>query len=285
MSSNMLRRVLVAAIGIPAALALVYLGGWVLAALLALFGAAGALELYRLAERSALRPVAPAGVVGAALLPLAAFAALPDGGGVAPAWLAVGGAVWLMAALAATMRWRTPADRPLAAAALTVFGALYAGGMPAFLLALRHGGGLAPWPATGLVFLPLALTWVGDSLAMAGGTLVGGAKLAPVLSPNKTWAGAVSGAVGAVLLAPLYGALVLAPAGITLAVWQLAVFGLVISVLGQAGDVAESLFKREAGVKDSGAFFPGHGGVLDRFDSLYWALPAAVLLLMAYGLL
>jgi phosphatidate cytidylyltransferase len=62
---------------------------------------------------------------------------------------------------------------------------------------------------------------------------------------------------------------------VALTPWQLVVFGLLVSIVGQVGDVTESVFKREAGVKDSGTFFPGHGGVLDRFDSLYWVLPVA----------
>jgi phosphatidate cytidylyltransferase len=86
------------------------------------------------------------------------------------------------------------------------------------------------------------------------------------------------------VLAPLYGVLVLEQFGISMAWWLLVVFGLVISVAGQLGDLAESLFKRQVGVKDSGSFFPGHGGVLDRFDSLYWVLPASVALLAAFGI-
>jgi phosphatidate cytidylyltransferase len=135
------------------------------------------------------------------------------------------------------------------------------------------------------VFLPVGLTWLADTVAMAAGSLIGGRKLAPVLSPKKTWAGAIAGSVAALALAPVYGALVLAPLGVSLTLWQLVVFGGVISVVGQVGDAAESLFKREAGVKDSGAFFPGHGGVLDRLDSLYWVIPTAGLLLMWFGTL
>jgi phosphatidate cytidylyltransferase len=131
--------------------------------------------------------------------------------------------------------------------------------------------------------MPLVVTWVCDSLAMSGGSAIGGPKLAPVLSPNKTWAGAISGSVGAVILAPLYGILVLGRFGLEIEVWQLALFGLVISVVGQIGDLSESLFKREVGMKDSGGFFPGHGGVVDRFDSLYWVLPTSALLLRLFG--
>jgi phosphatidate cytidylyltransferase len=286
MSSNMVRRLAVAAVGIPAAAAIVYVGGWPLAAALAVLGALGAVEFYRLGARGGLCPLVGMGVLGAALLPLATFAALQVEGRVAPSLVIVVGAAWIIVTLSLATFQRRPTDRPLASVALTVFGALYAGGLPAFLLPLRHAPGLpSQWAASALVFLPLVVTWVGDSLAMAGGAVVGGPKLAPVLSPNKTWAGAVAGALGALVLTPAIGLMVLAPLGVELALWQLAVFGVVIGVVGQLGDLAESLFKREAGVKDSGAFFPGHGGVLDRLDSLYWVLPTSVILMMAYGVL
>ncbi len=283
MSANLARRILVAAIAIPAVLGVVYVGEWVLVGTVAVLAVAGTAEVYRFAGTSGVRPLAGVGYVGAALLPAVAFATLPDGLGLSPLLAAALGAAWLMAVMAAAAASRAPAEKPLAAVAITIFGVLYAAGLPSFLLVLRHG---APWPsawaATWLVFLPLVLTWVCDSLAMAGGKLVGGPKLAPVLSPNKTWAGAISGSVGAVLLAPLYGALVLTPMGVSIPLWQLVIFGGVVSVAGQVGDVGESLFKREAGVKDSGTFFPGHGGVLDRLDSLYWVIPTAVLLFVAF---
>ena len=93
----------------------------------------------------------------------------------------------------------------------------------------------------------------------------------------------MTGALGAFVLAPAYGALVLVPVGVSIHPWRLALFGLAISVVGQLGDLAESLFKRQVGVKDSGKFFPGHGGVLDRFDSRYWVIPTAALLLTVFG--
>lgn len=280
----MLRRVLVAGVAIPAALGFVYAGGWVLTALVALFGALGAQEVYRLAQQGGVRPIVGLGIVAAALLPVVAFVTSPIGPSTAPAVVLFGAAGWLVAVMGAVMAWRAPGDRPLTAMAVTVFGALYAGGLPAFLLIIRHGAGDLPrWTGTWLVFLPLVIVWVCDTLAMFGGRLIGGRKLAPVLSPNKTWAGAISGSLGGALVGPLFGYLALSSLAISW--WQLAVFGLIVSLMGQIGDVAESLLKREVGVKDSGAFFPGHGGVLDRFDSLYWALPTAALLLHAFGVL
>jgi phosphatidate cytidylyltransferase len=286
MSPNMIRRVAVAAVGIPTALGIVYLGGWVLAGLLALFGVAGAAEFYRLGSRAGVRPLVHPGYLGAAALPLLAFALAPGGPGLDARWALVAVVGWFIGTAALGLATRRPADQPLESVSLTVFAALYAGGLPAFLLTIRHGAAFSsPWAATWLVFLPLAVTWVSDSLAMGGGSLIGGRKLAPVVSPNKTWAGAISGTLGGAVLAPLYGMLVLQPLGIAVSWWLLVVFGLVISTVGQLGDLAESLFKRQVGVKDSGTFFPGHGGVLDRFDSLYWVVPTSAALFAAFGVI
>lgn len=284
MSTNLLRRLTVAAVGIPAAFAFIYIGGWVLTALVAFLAVAGTVEVYRLAAAGGTRAATAVGLLGAALAPVVAYGATPVGPTIEPAWVALGAAGWLIAATLFVTATYHPTERPLAALAITVFAALYAGGLPAFILVLRHGPGLAsPWGATWIVLLPLVVTWICDTAAMAGGAVVGGPKLAPVLSPKKTWAGAVAGAASAVVVAPIFGMLALTPFGVGLAWWQLATFGLVISVLGQIGDVAESLLKREVGIKDSGGFFPGHGGVLDRFDSLYWVLPASVALYKLFG--
>jgi phosphatidate cytidylyltransferase len=133
--------------------------------------------------------------------------------------------------------------------------------------------------------LPLALVWICDTAAMAVGSAVGGPKLAPVLSPKKTWAGAVGGTIGAIAAALLLGLLVLNRLGWALSVGELLGLGVLVSIMGQVGDVAESLFKREAGVKDSSALIPGHGGVLDRLDSLYFVIPAAAGLFKLYRLI
>ncbi len=147
---------------------------------------------------------------------------------------------------------------------------------------ITRGHTIFPHHVTHL-FLPLVVVWVCDTLAMTGGSLIGGPKLSPSLSPNKTWAGAISGTLGGMIVAPVFGVLLLRPNEVSVPIWMLVVFGFVISVVGQAGDIAESQLKREVGTKDSGAFFGGHGGVLDRLDSLYWAIPTSVILLALFG--
>lgn len=282
MAHHLARRILVAAIGIPATIALLYLGAWILALALAALGVLGALEFYRLAESRGQRPLRVVGVLGAALLPAGTWMVHPAGGGMGWQGLALMAALWLLAVQGAATILRRPDQGPMGAVAITVFGALYAGGLPAFLLWLRYpAGATGAWAGTALAGLPLVLTWICDTGAMAGGVMIGGRKLAPLLSPAKTWAGALAGAAAAALAAPLYGRWVLGPSGVSVSGTLLVACGVAVATLGQLGDVAESLFKREAGVKDSGALLPGHGGVLDRLDSLYWNIPVVTGLLWA----
>jgi len=168
-----------------------------------------------------------------------------------------------------------------------MFGCLYASGMLAFLIAIRHGTNAAARPGAYvlLALFPLVITWICDTAAMAAGTAVGGPKLAPVLSPHKTHAGAIGGTLGGIIAALALGQFLLNRQGWHFSAGQLLLFGLAISVVGQIGDVAESLFKREVGVKDSSALIPGHGGVLDRLDSLYFVVPTAAGLYRMFGVI
>ncbi len=120
---------------------------------------------------------------------------------------------------------------------------------------------------------------------MFGGRAMQGPKMAPTISPGKTWSGTVSGVIGALIVVPVWQVVALGPAGVALP-WAVALLiAGAAGVLGQLGDLAESLFKREAGVKDSSAIIPGHGGVLDRLDSLYVVLPVTALLYRAFGII
>jgi len=280
-SRNLLVRIAFAVPAIAAALLLLRLGGWALAGVLAVLGVLGTREVYDLARAQGIEPLEWVGFIGAALCPLATYWVK----GYAE-WEPVvyAAAVWLIVVLVVAAA-RGPDRRPLTAVAVTVFGGLYASALLSFIVAIRHGphSDAHPRGSVALVVLPLVVTWICDTCAMAGGALVGGPKLAPVLSPKKTWAGAVAGLVGGLLAALAYGALVLDRVALRLGVWQLVTVGVVGVVAAQVGDVAESLFKREAGVKDSSSLIPGHGGVLDRLDSLYFVLPLTAGLFRLYG--
>jgi phosphatidate cytidylyltransferase len=227
-------------------------------------------------------------VASAALLPLLVYGAGTSVESRTWAWHAAPYvfALWVILLLTWVLAARRPAERPLSVAAITLLAVVYTGALPAFLLAIRHGQhGLRSWPGAWLVFFPLVVTWVCDTAAMFGGRAIGGPKLAPEISPGKTRSGSVAGVVGGLLVAPLFAALVFSRVGPEIPLGQLLVIAGVLSVVGQIGDLAESLFKREAGVKDSSQLIPGHGGVLDRFDSLYFVIPTAAALYRGFGVI
>ena len=286
MAGNLAKRIMVAAIAIPVALGIIWVGGWVLAAALAVLGVLGSREIYDFARRQQIEPLERSGFFLAAAIPLLAYWAKGSEVHWAEPAIYVG-ALALMAVLVIAMWRRGPGGRPLTSVAVTVFGALYASGLLTFLIAIRHGSGALtrPLPFFLLTLFPLVITWICDTAAMAAGSAFGGPKLAPVLSPKKTVSGGVGGTIGGIVTALLLGLLVLKRQGVTLSIGQLLLFGLVISIVGQVGDVAESLFKREAGVKDSSSLIPGHGGVLDRLDSLYFVVPAAAGLYRIFGVI
>jgi phosphatidate cytidylyltransferase len=121
--------------------------------------------------------------------------------------------------------------------------------------------------------------------SMFGGRTFGGPKLAPIVSPGKTRSGAVAGVIGALAVAPLFAIWIFPRFEIGLSLWQAVAVAGVLSVVGQVGDLAESLFKRQAGVKDSSHLIPGHGGVLDRLDSLYFVVPVAAAMYRFFGVI
>jgi len=286
MSRNLAQRIAFAVLAIPTVVGLLWWGGWPLAAVLAVLGVLGAREVYDLARRKRIEPLDGIGLAAAAAIPLAAYWAKGSEIHWAEPALFIG-ALWILAVLTIAMPLRGPEGRPLSVVAITVFGALYASALPAFLIPIRHGAnaGIKSWPLAVLTLLPLALTWICDTAAMAAGSSIGSKKLAPVLSPHKTWAGAIGGFAGAVIAAVALGMWILPRFGLHLTVIQLAFLGAVLGVVAQIGDVAESLFKREAGVKDSSALIPGHGGVLDRLDSLYFVIPVAAGLYRVFGII
>ncbi len=282
---NLVRRVAFAAVAIPLALLIVWYGGLPLVGLLVLAGALGAHELFGLAERQGVRPARMLGIVGSAAVAPLTYAAVnrPAEQWVVELWpyLAV---AWLLLVFTWALAARPSSARPLEAVAVTVLAVAYCGALPAFVVAIRHGHHpLRSWAGAWLVFYPLVVTWVCDTAAMFGGRAVGGAKLAPSVSPGKTRSGSVAGVIGALVVAPLFSAFVFPRVGVALGLGSLLVIAGVLGVVGQVGDLVESLLKRQAGVKDSSHLIPGHGGVLDRLDSLYFVVPAAAALYRFFG--
>jgi len=284
------QRLLTAAIGIPAILAVVHAGrGW-------LGGAVALLALVGLREFFALTAAARAGADshhpgGIGLLHLLGYGfalSLPlvhtfrPEAGAAARLLAV---ALPAAALLAIVRWgrKSPAS-PRVATAVAGLGALILPSLFTYLVELRKldagpvllsGLNLRVAGGTCWLFLVLAACWAADTAAYAVGKKWGRRKLCPAISPGKTVEGAIAGLIGSLLATAAFGWWF----GLPLAYG--APLGALLGVAGQLGDLAESKLKRWADVKDSGALLPGHGGVLDRFDSLLLNAPVGFYYLRA----
>jgi phosphatidate cytidylyltransferase len=283
--SELTRRVAVAVVAIPGTIFIVWLGWLYLGVFCGVVAALGAWELYRLARAGGVEPLDAVGIPLAAFLPLLAVLA-PQGVFVLPLGPS---AIVILALLVAAMSLRVPSQggRPLSAVAVTLFGIIYTGGMLSFGIAIRyHNYAVGRSAGTALVMLPLVLTWTNDIGAYAFGRLFGRRKLIPSVSPGKTVAGAVGGTIVTVLTCWAYVHWVLHPiAELAMAPWWIIGVGLALSIAAQLGDLVESMLKREAGVKNSSGLLPGHGGVLDRIDSLLFVLPTAYVLFSIPGVL
>jgi phosphatidate cytidylyltransferase len=259
----LLSRVLVALVGLPLVLGLVYLGGWWLFALIAV-AAVLALHEYALMIRS-LRPVILAAYAGALLSLLGAL---------------LGGLEWTVAgflstiALAFLLHWIAETRQSATVAiASTVLGAGWIGLCLGHLILLRE----IPEEGRLATFTVLLAIWAGDIGAFFAGRLIGRHKLAPSLSPGKTWEGFLFGTAATVFVA--FVALYKQD---YLSIGESILLGVVIAVAGPVGDLFESGLKRDMQVKDTGRILAAHGGVLDRIDSLLFACVASYYLLRAF---
>ncbi len=262
--SSLLSRALVAVPGLVLVLGGAYLGGWFLFALAAVAALLALHELYRLGR--ALRPLVLAGYGGA----VAALLGASIGGEV---WMLGGflltlALAFLFAAVAETRQSTT------VAIAATVLGVAWVGlGLGALIL-------IREIPASGrdFVLAVLLTVFVADTFAYVAGRLAGRHKMTPVMSPGKTWEGFVAGAITGVLTAWFW-----LYEGFFAESWEPFVFGGIVVLAALMGDLFESVVKRDLGVKDSGRLLLGHGGMLDRLDSLLFAGPAAYFALLAMG--
>ena len=281
------RRVAVAVVGIPLVLAALLVGGWLLGSVLAAVAVIATVELFRLAH--AVRPYAVPGTLASGMIVLLATA-YPTPVRAAVPMLAVL-LILVLVTLAFSIWLRWPEGQPLEAVAVTLLGPLYLGCTLAFAMFLRHlpasvsdSGAVERWQATGFVLLPVASIWVGDSAAYFAGRAWGRRRLFPAASPGKTVVGGVAGLAGSTAAGALIAALM--PSAFqeaAVSVTTGALIGALLGVVAPIGDAAKSVLKREAGVKDSGRLLPGHGGFLDRVDSLLFAFPVTYAVFLLLG--
>ena len=225
-------------------------------------------EFYRMTRRDGKVPNEQLGIAAAVLLPLSAL----------------GGSLWLNALLFITVLgvglWYVWSPRTrLSDLAITLFGPVYTGFMLSSIVLLRDA--MPGFPGALLSVGVCASLWVSDSFAYMVGSRVGKHKMVPKISPNKSWEGFAGGIVGSVLIWLILWATHLYQLNFAYAL----LCGIVVSILGVFGDLIESRIKRGVGVKDSGNLIPGHGGMLDRSDSLIFGCITAQILLMLGGVL
>jgi phosphatidate cytidylyltransferase len=252
-------RVLTSIFLVPLVLGCIRQGGLLFLAVVALLLTVAEIEFCHLVARAGFRPTVAFGIALVWLSLLDAYH---------PAWelLRPGMALVVLGSLAWQLLHRQ--GSPVADWALTVAGGLYLGLCGACLIGLRGVRDGAWWTLTAVPSIMLA-----DSGAYFVGRAWGRHKLAPTLSPGKTWEGYLAGIVTGGLLTAFFAALwsIGAGAGTTLSAFHGLILGLVIAVVAPLGDLAVSMIKRQVGAKDSSNIIPGHGGALDRVDSILWA--------------
>jgi phosphatidate cytidylyltransferase len=263
--SNLISRVVVGIVGLPVVLGLVWLGGWWLFGLVAFAALVAVHEFVTMARP--LRPLAPAAYVGTIL----ALVGARQGGVV---WMLGGFLVTFVLAFVLNAFATTRAPSTVAIGA-TVLGSAWIGFGLGHILLLRE---LHVEPEL-VVFTVLLTVWAADTFAYFGGRLLGRRKLAPTLSPGKTWEGLVIGSLAGMFVAfvALY-----TDRDHYLVIWQAAILGLVVVLAAASGDLFESMLKRDMQVKDTGRLLGGHGGILDRIDALLFAAPAAFYLILGF---
>lgn len=265
---NFLIRLIVALFGIPFIFITIYFGNPLFLLLITLIQILCLREFADLIRRKGLHPSVSPGVAGLLLVNgLIHFGAAE--------WIL--GGLCLVFVLFLLIELFKGEPEALANVGASVLGFVYIG-LLSFLILIRNllGGDMfTDRDNAFLVMMIFATIWICDTAAYLFGANFGKHKLFERVSPNKTWEGAIAGLVFAVLFSILFSALLIPSLPASIALW----LGLIIGILGQTSDLVESLFKRDAHLKDTSSMIPGHGGVLDRFDSPILIAPAAYALL------
>lgn len=259
-------RIAVALALLPVVVALVYLGGWWLWGLALAGGLVALHELYAIG--ASLKPLRLGGYVGAVATLLG---------------MQLGGVPWLLVGLLSTLLFAfcvflLSQTRPTFTAAMgaTVLGVAWVFGGLACLLLVRDIPEHGLWAIVAVLFT----VFVSDTFAYFVGRAIGRHRMAPAISPGKSWEGFFGGTIAAVFVPFL---LLYRDRDEFLSVGELFVLGVAVAVAGVLGDLFESAVKRDLGVKDSGRVLAGHGGMLDRLDALLFAGPVAYTVILAFG--
>jgi phosphatidate cytidylyltransferase len=260
------KRVITALVGLPFLIVIVWFGEPWFTILVAMWGLLAAFEFYRMVAASKVSPLTYFGLIWTLLFILSRNSGLLyilrphfDLNLLTPLLLTsavILSPIWLLL--------RRQKEGAFTGWAWTIGGILYIGWLLSNLVVLRGLDDGRNW-----VFLALFTTFASDTAAFFVGRALGKHHLAPRISPGKTWEGAIAGVFGAIIVSLFF--ILPTPLKLPLSWWQAILLGLVVSVFGQLGDLVESLLKRNMGVKDSGKFLPGHGGFLDRIDSVVFA--------------
>jgi phosphatidate cytidylyltransferase len=245
--------------------AVVYFGGWALFGALLIVGLIAGYEYLRLMQ--------PQAAVPEYAITLALVTLLIADGILWNALLLRAGLLVGCLALLSVQALRGSIQRAVERWAFTTAGAIYVGLALSYFLRLR---GLD----AGLYWLIIALlgTWSSDTGAYFLGSATGKHKLAPRVSPNKSWEGVIGGIIAGVVVVGVLGLVLL-----DLSLWLGAALGVLLTAVGTVGDLSESVIKRQVGVKDSSHLIPGHGGMLDRIDSLLFVVPLVYYFAIAIG--
>ncbi|MFC1940109.1 phosphatidate cytidylyltransferase [Chloroflexota bacterium] len=263
------KRTVTALCGIPPLVAVVWFGEPLFTIMLVAWGTLAALEFYRLVTAAKVPPLTYFGLAWVIFFIVSRNSWVIDH---LPPYLSESrlAPLLLTSAVVLSLIWllrRPQKENTFAGWAWTIAGILYIGWLLGYLVALRDLDTNRTWQSW--VFLALFATFASDTAALFTGRAIGRHRLAPRISPGKTWEGTVGGVVAAIIVSLLFT--LPTPFLLTLSWQQAVLLGLLASIFGQLGDLVESLLKRSMGVKDSSKLVPGHGGFLDRMDSVVFA--------------
>lgn len=263
------KRILVALFGIPVVLTLIFLGGWYFFLLILIISLVAQWEFYEMQKKKHFKPQRLNGLITGTMILLA----IQSG-----EWKMIGCALVVLFMLILAFEMICHHENASINVGITLVGILY---IPLFLGTLIHtklyvdqGFAVVEYAGFKYIMMILITIWICDTFAYTFGKLLGKHKLYEKVSPNKTIEGGVAGLSGAILTVVFVKMFNILPLDWLSAI----VLGTTVGIFGQMGDLVESWFKRDTGVKDSSALLPGHGGMLDRFDSLIFLSPAILIL-------